>query len=175
MGYIDYLKTGFEILKLNRSAISSAAKDSEATKWSILTVVLTYLVVGLIVGLLFTTLMPLPGVTGSAIIIFYPIIGILGLFIGSGIWYLVAKLFKSEGEYMSLVRPLGLASMINVLSFIPFVSLLVSIWSLVVVVVTVSETQRLDTLKSVFVVLIPLVVLFLLSLVLGGLFVASMF
>lgn len=169
MGYGDYLKTGFEILKLDRKAMSSAASDEEATKWGVVTVVLTYLILGLLSAfVLAAATFGLAAFAGPILLVAYPIMGLVGLFIGSGVVYLVAKLFGAQGTYMGLVRPFGLASMINVLSFIPVVNFLVGIWVLVVSVVTISETQRLSIGKAIGVVVVLIVLAFLLSMLLAG-------
>lgn len=175
MSYVDYLKQGFEILKLDRKAISSAANDEEATKWSILTVVLTQVVVALLVTFVFAAAtLGLGLVAGPVLIITMPIMALVGLFVGIGIVYLVAKLFGGQGTYMGLLRPTGLASYVTVISAIPIIGMLASIWAVVVSVVTISETQKLSIGKSIGVVVVIGVVLFLLMMILTALFAVTL-
>ena len=176
MEYFEYLKKGFEILKLNRSVISDVADDSNATKWSVLTVGLTGVVLGLLIALFASIISPLFGAAvGFGAIVTYPIVYLVSLFVGSGVLYLVAKLFGGQGSYMGLVRAWGLASFVNVLSFIPIVNILVLVWSLVAGVVTLSETQRLSIGKAIGVYVVISVVLGILTLLLSLLFAVSLF
>jgi|SRR3989344_1339236 len=167
MSYVDYLKSGFEILKLNRKEISNVAKDEKATGWGILTLVLTGAVVGLLATLLTLGL-------GAFLIVLYPIMMVVGLYIGAGILYLVSKIFGGNGTYMGLVRPSSVSSYISILGLIPFVGFLAGIWNIVVWVVTVSETQKLSVGKSVAVVLIPMIIIGVLAILLFAALFASL-
>lgn len=160
MAYIDYLKKGFEILKLNKKVISKVSKDQEATKWGIVTTLLVYLLVSFILAF-FITLFTLGfGILFAWIIILVmPILAIIALYLSVGVFYILAKLFGGKGTYMELFRPLALANMIYILSFVPMVNYLVSIWYIIVSVVAISETQKISTGKAVAVVLIPIILL----------------
>ncbi len=175
MGYVDYLKKGFEILKLDRKTISEVASDQEATKWGVVTVVLTYLILGFLFAFLLTAVtLGMGAIAGPFLLVVYPIMGLVGLFLGAGVVYLVAKLFGGQGTYMDLVRTFGLISMANVVSFIPLVNFLVGIWLLVVAVITISETQKLSVGKAVGVIVVLAVLGVLLSVLLAGAFIATL-
>lgn len=161
MGYVDYLKQGFEILKLNRSAMSSAAKDEEATKWGILTVILAGVISGLILTAFTFGL-------GFVSIITTPIAYLIGLFVGIAILWIVSKIFGGTGEYMGLLRPLALASMLWILSIIPVIGFLAGIWGLVVAIFAVAETQNLSIGKAVATVIIPMIIIWVIALLIVG-------
>ena len=189
MGYFDYLKTGFEIVKLNRREISNAANDEQATRWSMLTVVLVAVVysvlaglIGAAVGSMFGSLFGKGAALGSAfglgIFVFQLVATLVMFFLMAGILVLVSRMFGSQGSFMNLVRPLGLAYPLNILSLVPLLGILASIWSLVVMAVTVSETQKLSIGKSIGVLVISIVafaIIFwlLFMVVFAGLFAAA--
>jgi len=91
----------------------------------------------------------------------------IGLVIGGGILLLLGRLFKGSAQYLGLVRNLAYASAPNILSWIPFVGFLASIWSFVCLVVAVRESHKLSTGAAVVVVLIPTAIVFFLIFVLA--------
>lgn len=166
MSYVNYLKKGFEVLKLNRKVISALSKDREATKWGVVTIILVNLTISFFLAFLITILTLGLGIFFSWIIVLVlPIVGLIGAYIGVGIFYLLAKLFGGKGTYMGLFRPLAMANMIYILSFIPLINYLLFIWYLVVSVVTISETQKISPGKAVAVILIPIIISFIIIII----------
>jgi hypothetical protein len=88
------------------------------------------------------------------------IYAIVGLAIGAGILFLISRLFKGQGAYISLFRGLGYAYAPQALAVIPVVGAFVGgIWSLILAIRTVKETQRVSDGAAVAVVLIPAIVI----------------
>jgi len=97
----------------------------------------------------------------------------LGLAIGTGVLWLIGKLFSGKAQFMEMFRPLGYAYAPSALAIIPWIGSLVGwIWSLVCAVIAVRESEEVSTGSAVAIVLIPAVVFFILALIL--VFIAGM-
>lgn len=127
-----------------------------------------FMVVGLI-GAISGLLGGLLSDTGNAItgLLFGAIGAAIGLVIGAGILLLIGKIFGGQAEYMGLLRSVAYAYSPNVLSWIPFVGFLASLWALVCGVIAVRESHAVSTGAAVAIVLIPAAVLFGLALLLA--------
>lgn len=156
------------IVTLDVSAYTEVAEDEAATGPAFLVAMATALLSGL--GTAFTTDGFGIGSALGAALIGAPI----GLLIGSGIFFLIGKLFGGQGEYIGLLRAFGHASAPQALGIIPVIGSFVGgIWSIVCFVIAVREIHKISTGLAVVVVLIPAVVLVgLLFLLFAALFVA---
>jgi hypothetical protein len=127
-----------------------------------------FMLVGLI-GAISGLLGGLVSDTGNAItgLLFGAIGAAIGLVIGAGILLLIGKIFGGQAEYMGLLRSVAYAYSPNVLSWIPFVGFLASLWALVCGVIAVRESHAVSTGAAVAIVLIPAAVLFVLALLLA--------
>lgn len=127
-----------------------------------------FMVVGLI-GAISGLLGGLLSDTGNAVtgLLFGAIGAAIGLVIGAGILLLIGKIFGGQAEYMGLLRSVAYAYSPNVLSWIPFVGFLASLWALVCGVIAVRESHAVSTGAAVAIVLIPAAVLFGLALLLA--------
>lgn len=98
----------------------------------------------------------------------------VGLAIGTGILWLIGKLFSGKAAFMEMFRPLGYAYAPYALSIIPFIGGLIGgIWGLVCSVIAVRESEEVSTGQAVAIVLIPVVIiLILVALVAGAMFAA---
>ena len=156
------------ILMLDASAYTEVAEDESATGPAFAVAMVAALVSG--IGTAFTTDGFGIGSALGAALIGAP----LGLLIGSGVFFLLGKMFGGQGEYMGLLRAFGHASAPQALGIIPILgSFIGSIWSIVCAVIAVREIHKLSTGLSVVVVLIPVVVIGgLIALLLIALFAA---
>jgi len=156
------------IVTLDVSAYTEVAEDEEATGPAFLVAMAAALLSS--IGTAFTTDGFGIGSALGAALIGAPI----GLLIGTGIFFLIGKLFGGQGEYMGLLRGFGHAAAPQALGIIPVIGSFVGgIWSLVCAVIAVREIHKLSTGLAVVVVLIPAVILFgLLFLLFAALFVA---
>jgi hypothetical protein len=147
-------------LKLEAGVFQEIGADPAATVQAIIVVVAAALIGGLgaLIG---------PGEFGFGSWIFSGIFSVVGLAVGAGIIYLVSRLFKAQGDYMSLFRSLGYASAPQALSIIPIVGGIVgAIWSIILAIRAVKETQTVGDGTAVAIVLIPAAIVFVILLIL---------
>ncbi len=105
------------------------------------------------------------------------IFGLLGFYVSNGIYYLLARLFGGKGSFgtqtylvsLFIVPVTLITGVLSLLSAIPCVNIItgllilgVSIFSLVLYVRVIAASHNLDTGKSIAVILIPMVLMFLL-------------
>lgn len=126
---------------------------------------------------------------GLLAIIIMPIIGalvtVVGSFIGYGIMYFVAKLLGGTGTFdanyflgAKLLVPLIVANIIvGLLGIVPLIGALVNlIWffySVYLTVVLVSTANKLNMLKSLIVVILPIILIVILGGLIAGAIIAS--
>lgn len=92
----------------------------------------------------------------------------LGLAIGTGILFLVSRLFKAQGGYIQLFRGLGYAYAPTALGIIPVIGGLVGgVWSIICAIRAVKETQSVSQGAAAAIVLIPVAILFVIGLLLA--------
>lgn len=148
-------------LKLEPGVFAEIGDDQKATGEGVAIAV----VAGLIGGI-----SSIGGVDGTGVPgwIFSAVIGVpIGLAIGTGIFFLLSKLFKGQGEYVQLFRGLGYSSAPNALSIVPVIGALAAlVYTVVLAIRAVSEISRLSTGAAAAVVLIPVAVLFILVFIL---------
>lgn len=88
--------------------------------------------------------------------LFSGILAPIGLAIGAGIIYLISRLFKATGSYISLFRSLGFAAAPQALSIIPVIGAIAgAVWSIILAIRAVKETQAVSDGAAVAIVLIP--------------------
>jgi hypothetical protein len=111
-----------------------------------------------------------------ALVLIFPIVSAAGLFIMGGIYHLLAKLLKGQGEFKGIIASLGFANFPSIL-ITPFyllyfiggsvakaialiitlsISFAFGIWVLVLDVLAIRENYKLSTARAVAVCLIPI-------------------
>jgi len=154
----EHFKKSIEILKLNQGAIKETAGDDNAMSMALL-----FIVISGIAGAI--------GTLNPFGIIIYPIVMLIMYFVWTGILHVIALLFGGKASYMNLFKPVGLAAVLGWIAVIPFIgpflSMLVSLWAIVVYVIIVKSVYDFSTGKAVAVVLIPLAIIFVLATVLA--------
>jgi hypothetical protein len=156
MRFVESLKEGLELIKLNREAYPRVAGNPAAFSWALLITALAGVAGGLS-----------PGSIGSAGFLWMPVVAVIGLFVGSAIIHVLAGLFGGKGDLTGLIRILGLSNLLGWAGIIPFVGWLVSLWIYAVLFVSLREHYKLDALKAVIVMLIPLAVLMVFAVFFG--------
>ena len=103
----------------------------------------------------------LEGIISGVISIFiYPIILPIFAAIGVGISFVLAKLLGGKGSFTSLYYLIStFYPAVGLLSGIPIVSFLVSLYSLYLQFLAIKESQSLSTSRAALVVLIPLIII----------------
>ena len=146
------LLLAFDVFKLDTKAIKKVAKKKDACKWGILIVALAG--IALAIG----NLEPLG-------LIIYPIVTIIDVFIGVGLFWLFARMFGGKGDikeqfrvqsYAYLAFWVGLIPVVGAWFMLPF-----SIWYLVVSVRTIEILHKLSRGRAILSVILPGLIIFL--------------
>lgn len=145
------------VLKLEGPVHGEIASDSNATIQAIIVTAVAALVASL---------------TGEgsfiARLIGAVILAPIGLFIWTGIAFLLGKMFGGQADYISLVRPMGYAGAPYALAIVPVIGQLAgAIYSAVIQVKLHQEVNGLSQGSAIAVVAIPLVVLFVIGFILA--------
>jgi hypothetical protein len=149
MSFGDYLKRGWEVVRLKTEAIDALAQDEKAFGPAVGVVALS--------GLCWAigTLQPWG-------IILWPIARVIGFFIFIGIIHLAATaIFGGKGEFRALFNPIGCAVLVTWVAIIPILGIplgvLAGLWLLVPSVLTVERLYGIDRTKAIISVLIPVI------------------
>lgn len=164
MSFVDALKEALELVKLNRKAYTRVAGNPATFTWALAITALAGVASGLH-----------PRQIGSVGFIWVPILQVLFLFIVAGLYHILAVVFGGKGDYMGFVRILGLANILGWASMIPVVGFLVGLWRLPVAFIALEEHYKLDTVKAIIVLVLPLVLFVILGALLMGTFLAALF
>jgi hypothetical protein len=106
-----------------------------------------------------------------ASLIFAPIFAVIGLFIAAGILHLLVMLIVGSGNagFEATLRVGAYASVVNLVSWVPFIGWIASLYGIYLGIVGIREVHATTTGKAALVVLIPAaVVLLFVVLVLGA-------
>ncbi len=140
-------------VKLEDGVYEEIGNDDSATIQAMVVVAIAALISGLgtLIG---------PGRFGIGGWIFGAILSAtLGLAIGTGILFIVSRLFKAQGGFIELFRALGYAYAPSALGIIPIIGGLVGgIWSIICAIKAVKETQSVSQGAAVAIVLIPVAI-----------------
>ncbi len=149
MAFGDYIKKGWEVVKLNGEAIQELADDEKAFGQAVGIVAISG--VCWAIG----ALQP-PG------IIYLPILGLLGFFLFTGVAHLVATtLLGGQGEYRRYFSTVGCATLVTWVAVIPILGIplgvLAGLWVLVPAVLAAERVYGIDRGKAIIAVAAPLV------------------
>lgn len=142
-----------------------------AAMWMVVAGIVSGIVNGA-AAFLFDSPMAELGVGAGALFIVYPIMIVIGFFIGSGIYYLVAKALGGTGDfgeqsYLLAAGQAPLNMIAGVISVIPVlggcIAGLASLYVIYLNVLSIKTAHGFDWGKAVATVLIPLVVIFILA------------
>jgi len=115
------------------------------------------------------------GLVGSIIVV--PITTAIGLFIGAGILHLLVLLLVRPGNagYEATFRVVSYSNVTQLVSWIPIIGFIASLYGLVLVILGIREVHDTTTGRAALVVLIPVAVVLLLILLLATLIGAALF
>jgi hypothetical protein len=144
------------VLKLEGPVHGEIASDSNATVQAIVVTAVAALIASL------------TGEGGfAARVIGAVILAPIGLFIWTGIAFVLGKMFGGTADYISLVRPMGYASAPYALAIVPVIGQLAgAVYSAVIQVKLHQEVNGLSQGSAIAVVVIPLAVLFVIGFIL---------
>jgi hypothetical protein len=97
-------------------------------------------------------------IMGFLNIIVIPIIGVIGLFIGSLILHIFFKILGGTGTYEGTLRILAYASATVVFIWIPYVAILSGLYMIYLGVIGGTKVHNISTLNSFIAVVIPVVI-----------------
>ncbi len=129
-------------------------------------------------------LLALVGISGQqgfgsflASLVLAPIFATIGLFIGAGILHLLVMLIvgSRNAGFAGTFRVSAYSSVTSLVSWIPVIGLIASLYGIYLAIVGVREVHNTSTGKAAIVVLIPAVVVILLILVIVALVGAALF
>lgn len=146
--FLDYVKAGIEIVKLNERTMVGVSKD-KAAFWNGIAIVA---IVGVAVAI---------GSLQPWMIAFLVPLVVLGSFINTGVTHIIALILGGRARYGEFYRTRAVSYVIFWPLVIPFVgffaSIFLSIWDIVVLVVTVRAVHRLSTVRALVAVLLPII------------------
>jgi hypothetical protein len=148
MTYFD-IKRIERVLKLDKTVFKEIRDDKDGVGQGLVVLWLSAIIGG-IWGVILSQGMALIG-----ILIILPI----GWAVGTGIFFLLAKLFGGKSSFQGYLAVLGYAQAPRALGIIPFLGDLVGgIWVFVAAVIATREAHGISTGKAVAVILIPVVI-----------------
>ena len=165
MDFIEGIERGLKILGLNQECIEETSED----QYSLGMTLLIPAIVGVIIGIVAVTIgfgeLPflgeIPNSYGSWAVIAYPIVYLVGLYITTGINWLVAFLLGGKSSFGALLRPIGHTYLIGVFNAIPVIgvllSMLASLYLLVVNVTIIKSVYGFSWKRAIATVAIPVV------------------
>ena len=146
-----YFKKAIQIIRLNRLVMAQVAGDPNAIRFGI--------AVAAIGGAL--AFVPSKSAAGALI---GALFSILVLFLFSGFVHLLCGYSKGKEEFLGFVRIIGVSSVMDWAVIIPFVSLIVTVWSIVVSIIAAQQVYQLTTGKATLVVMMSAALLWVVSL-----------
>jgi hypothetical protein len=180
-GFFSYFKLGARMALLKKDAVDDVASDPDSFVPALVIYLLPSVIIGILlfvfVGLMagaaggavppeFAMVMPFIQKMSFGLLIFPPLMAVLGSLVMVGILHLFARLMKGEGRFLDYYQTVGVGSLVTWGGALPFVGMLFSLWMIPVLVVITSRVHNLGAGKSVAVVLLPLVVMVILAIAL---------
>jgi hypothetical protein len=98
---------------------------------------------------------------GFLAIIFAPIAVCVSIFIAALLLLICAKIVGGTGTYEATVRVASYANIVNIIGWIPLVSILGSLYGLFLTVIGMREIHKLTTAKAIIAVAIAIAVVFI--------------
>ena len=106
--------------------------------------------------------------------IFTPIFGIIGLFIGGAILFILFKIVGGSGSYEGTVRILSYSSAVGLLAWIPIAGWLFGLYQIILNIIGGKYVHNLSTTRSAIAVLIPyILILGIVILIIGAAVIAA--
>ena len=166
---MDYIETWKEVIQ-RPSDFYSRMPTTGGYADPITFAAISYVIYGLLAAILGGIIGP-RGFSFFAIIttvIVIPIVGIISLFIGGAIFYIIYKILGGTGSYEGTVRFISYASAPMVLSWIPLLGLIAGIYGLYLNIVGGSFVHKVSMGKSAIAVLLPSILVLILIFIIAG-------
>ena len=190
MDFNAMISRGLRAARLDVTLYNEVEADASLNREALTVVIIAALLsfAGSLIGALFSS------VIGSALgasttffgllvaAVFVAVWTVIGYYVWSYLtWFIGTRFFGGTAEPGELMRTIGYAyapQWLNVLNFIPCVgailSIVVSIWSLVAGIIAIREALDFDTGKAVITAIIGWLVIFVIGLIITGIFGVGM-
>lgn len=104
---------------------------------------------------------------GFLAIVFAPLAVVISIFLAALLLLLCSKIVGGVGTYEATLRVAAYANVVNLVGWIPIVSILASIYGLILTVLGLKEVHKLSTAKSIIAVAISVVIVFVIVVLLA--------
>jgi len=104
---------------------------------------------------------------GFLAIIFAPIAVAISIFLAAFLLLICARIVNGKGTYEATLRVAAYANVVNVIGWIPIVSILGSIYGLILTVLGMKEVHKLSTAKAIIAVAIAIAIVFIIVVLLA--------
>jgi hypothetical protein len=155
----NYYDTGKKVL-LKPGEFFKEMPTTGGYKDPLIFAIITAVIMG--VGLTIITL----GV-GFLAIVFAPIAVAISIFLAALLLLICAKIVGGTGTYEATLRVAAYANIVNIIGWIPIVSVLGSIYGLVLTVIGMKEIHSLSTVKAIIAVGIAIAIVFIIVVLLA--------
>ena len=134
---------------------------------------INFAIFGLLTGIIAIILKGTSAVSIGTTLIGAVIIGIIGLFIGGIILFIFFKIFGGTGRFEGTVRILSYSSAVQVITWIPWIGWIISLYGIWLNIVGGKHVHNLTTLKSAIAVLLPVLILLVIIAMLMAVIIAA--
>ena len=155
----------------------------EAFKYYLVLLLIFSVLYALIAGLGMGSYMAaIPGFGGAGmglgmivgIIIFFFIIGIVGLFIQSIIVHIFVAILGGKQGFTKTVAAMIYASTPSMLlGWIPIIGIIAGIWAFILEILAIREIQEMSTARAVLAIILPIIIIMVLVILLIGFFLVA--
>lgn len=104
---------------------------------------------------------------GFLAIIFAPIAVAISIFLAALLLLICAKIVGGTGTYEGTLRVAAYANVVNIIGWIPIVSVVGSIYGLILTVIGMKEIHKLSTAKAIIAVAIAIAIVFVIVVLLA--------
>lgn len=150
MGYADILRDAVDALQFEESGVRQLQNNVDSATFGVVTVLLSGLASAI-------------GTINPFGLLIYPILSLLGVTIGVAAYHLFAKLLGGEGSFKDLFSVLSNGQVILWISVIPILGpllgFLATLYYLAFSVFAIKTVYDLSVVKSVFVLLLPTIII----------------
>jgi hypothetical protein len=155
----QYYETGMKII-LKPFDFYKSLPTTGGYKDPLIFALITAVIMG--IGLTIITL----GV-GFLAIIFAPVAVTISIFLAALLLLVCAKIVGGTGSYEATMRVVSYSNVVNILGWIPVISILASIYGLVLTVIGMKEIHKLTWAKAIVAVLIAIAIVFIIVVLLA--------
>ncbi len=107
------------------------------------------------------------------IVIVAPIVGIISIFIGAAIFYIIYRVLGGTGSYEGTLRFISYATAVMIFSWIPVIGFIAWIYGMYLYIVGGAFVHNVSMGKSAIAILLPTILVFILAIIVASLVALS--